>query len=147
MVTDINKVAIELKGTALGPYPIQSSSNTNKLLSLSHVPMTGISDKHVPIVDTCHIMGIVHLYICWPLVHFPPTVGESDTSQSNYQCNGNTTLVVFSSAPCTIHISCNNILHTLCHILACHFPLSACQKFLPFKLHNQNTIITLIQIP
>jgi hypothetical protein len=95
-------VAIEPEGNILGPHKIQSSSHTKNLLSLSHDPMTGISDKPLSIVDTCHVTETVHFHTCWPLVRFPPTNGESDTSQSYHQCNGNMTLVVQF---CTMHNS------------------------------------------
>jgi len=30
--------------------------------------MTGMFDKHLTLVDTCHIMGTVHMYKFWSLV-------------------------------------------------------------------------------
>lgn len=53
-------------------------------------PMTfGKSEPHyntlLALVNTCHVVGTVHLYKYWPLTCFPATVGRSDTSQRNYR--------------------------------------------------------------
>lgn len=67
----------------------------NKLLHLGHVSTAGICDKHLWRVDTCHVVGTVHLYKYWSLVRFPRTVCKCDTNQSNYQYRWNTA-VAFS---------------------------------------------------
>lgn len=53
----------------------------NKLLLLSRFSTTGICDKHLSLVGTYHVVGMVHLYKYWPLVRFPPTVCMCDTYQ------------------------------------------------------------------
>lgn len=38
--------------------------------------MPGIADKHLLVVNVCHVVGTLIVYKYWPLVHFPPTVGK-----------------------------------------------------------------------
>ena len=45
--------------------------------------MIGVSDKHLSLVDTCHVVETVHLHKYWPPVRFPPTVHKCDTIQKN----------------------------------------------------------------
>jgi hypothetical protein len=49
--------------------------------------VTGLSDKHMPHADICHIIGKVHLYTHWPLVHFPTSVVKWDTSHKSHLSN------------------------------------------------------------
>lgn len=42
-----------------------------------YVSMTGICERHMSLVDACHIMGMVHLYKYWTLVFFTLTVKGS----------------------------------------------------------------------
>jgi hypothetical protein len=44
-------------------------------------------DKYLSLVDTCHVVGTVHLYkhTYWPLMRFLPAVSKCDTSQRNRQ--------------------------------------------------------------
>jgi len=49
--------------------------------------VTGIFDKHLPVVNTCHIVGTVRLYKYWPLFRFPLIVGKCDTRQRTRQCS------------------------------------------------------------
>jgi len=46
---------------------------------------TGVSDKHLSLVDTFHVVGKVHLhkYEYWPPFRFPPTVDKCDTIKRN----------------------------------------------------------------
>ena len=43
---------------------------------VSRVLTTGIFDEYAAPVDTCHVVGSVHLYKYWPLVRFPRTIGN-----------------------------------------------------------------------
>jgi len=42
--------------------------------------VTGLSDKNMPSEDICHIIGPVHFYARWPLVHTAANVVKRDTS-------------------------------------------------------------------
>lgn len=58
---------------------IQGKKQFNKFSVIyfrSHVPMPGIADKHLSVVDICQVVGTVIVYKYLPLVHFPPTVGK-----------------------------------------------------------------------
>jgi len=46
----------------------------------SLVPTTGIFDKHLSLLDSCHFVETAYLYQHWPLVCFQPTVNRRDTS-------------------------------------------------------------------
>ena len=50
-------------------------------------------DKNLSVVDTNHVMGIVHLDKYWPLGHFTQTGHKCNMSQSIFQISENT--VVF----------------------------------------------------
>jgi hypothetical protein len=43
------------------------------------IPTTGIFDKHLSLVGTCHIVGTVYLYKYCLAVLVPPTIGKCDT--------------------------------------------------------------------
>lgn len=45
-----------------------------------------VFDAYLPLVDTCHVVGMVFLHKCWPLLLFLRTVGIFDTSQSTRHC-------------------------------------------------------------
>jgi len=49
----------------------------------SLVPTTGISNKHLSLVDKCHVMGTAHLYKQRPLAHCPATVEGHDNSHKH----------------------------------------------------------------
>ena len=46
---------------------------------------TGIFDKHLSLVGTCHVFGAVYVLQIWPCVlfFFVPTVGKRDPRQRN----------------------------------------------------------------
>jgi len=48
--------------------------------------MPGIDDKHLSVVDICHVVGTVIEYKYWPLVHFPPTVGKCEQVKDITNC-------------------------------------------------------------
>ena len=55
--------------------------------------ISGIYDKHLSLVDTNHVMGIVHLVKYWAPVHFPQTGCKCNTNQSILEIPENTVVV------------------------------------------------------
>jgi hypothetical protein len=50
------------------------------------VSKSALLDEHLSPVDTCQVVGTMHVYKYWPLVRFAATVGKCDASQRNHQC-------------------------------------------------------------
>jgi hypothetical protein len=55
-------------------------------ITLNHVSVIDIFNEHLPLADTCHVVGAMHLYRHCPLVRFSPPVHKRATSRSNNQC-------------------------------------------------------------
>jgi hypothetical protein len=66
------------------------------LLSIS---TTDIVDKFLSLVDTCHVMGTVHLCRCCPFVRFPSGVSKCESSPSDHQSWG-----FEISIPCKVYV-------------------------------------------
>jgi hypothetical protein len=60
-----------------------SQRKTNPRISRNRVRTAGIFGKHLLNVDTCYVVGTQLLCQYWPLVRFPPTFGQSDTSRTH----------------------------------------------------------------
>jgi hypothetical protein len=59
----------------------------------SRYPAAGSFDWCLQLLYNWHVIGTVHLYKYWPLIHFPPTVHKYGTDQSNHKsCHASTTL-------------------------------------------------------
>ena len=59
---------------------------TNNFTSnLNHVLTPGTLDKHLSLVDTCHVVGRVHLCKYRPPLRLQTTVGKGKTSHRNHQ--------------------------------------------------------------
>jgi hypothetical protein len=65
---------------------LQHSVFTNNFTSnLSHVPTSGMLDKYLSLMDTCHVVETVHLCKYRPPLRLQTTVGKSKTSHRNHQ--------------------------------------------------------------
>jgi hypothetical protein len=65
----------------------QHSVFTNNCTSnLSHVLTPGMLDKQLSLMDTCHVVGTVHLCKYRSPVRLRTTVGKRKTSHRNHQC-------------------------------------------------------------
>jgi hypothetical protein len=65
----------------------QHSTFTNNCTpNLSHVITLGVLDKHLSLMDTCHVVEAVHLCKYRPRARLQTTVGKRKTSHRSHQC-------------------------------------------------------------
>ena len=73
---DIKKMERPVYILVIGVIGEKQFDKFSVIYSRSRVPMPGIADKHLSVVDISHVVGTVIVYKHWPFVHFPPTVGK-----------------------------------------------------------------------